>query len=75
MPTDFLNVKDISPKNPSLLLDSVNNSSLVHSLIQHIPASNPWLIYTSPGIQITKNQQHLFIVQDMYTVNVNNTTI
>lgn len=71
----FSNCKDTSPKNPSLLLDSDSNSSLVQSLIQHIPASNPWLIYTSPGIQITKNQQHPFIVQNMYSVNVNNTTI
>jgi hypothetical protein len=75
MPTDFLNVKDTSSKEPSLLLDSDNNSSLIQSLIQRFPASYPWLIYTGPGIQTTKNQKHPFIVQDIDSVSINNTTI
>jgi hypothetical protein len=75
MPTNFLNVKGTSPKEPNLLLENDNNSSLIQSLIPHFPASNPWLIYTGPRIQITKNQKHPFIVQDMESVSINNTII
>lgn len=52
MPTDFLNVRHLTQKPK--FAGGQCQQQFTCSLIQHIPASNPWLIYTSPGIQITK---------------------